>query len=157
MRLTRLALASLLAALGLAGALASTVATRLDSPARTPVDQIAMAVTVGAYAVVSVLIAASGRAPLVAWFMAGGVGAWGSGEALLAFGLRDAGGAAAWLVTLGTALRASGWLLLILAVPFVFPDGGRPWPRRRAPGIVVASAIALFTVGTLLAPVPLDR
>ena len=58
------------------------------------------------------------------------------------------------LAVIGTAARGVGWLLLVLVLPVIFPDG-RAESRlaaRLATGCVIA-----FAAGTLLAPVPLEE
>ena len=162
MRLPRLLPAALGAVLGVVGAVVAVVVARLAALDQAPVDQLAIAVAVSAWAAVAMLVTVARPGNRVGDLLALGVAAWGVGEGSLSLGLRgnlgdSANTAAAWLTTLGTASRALGWLVLVLAVPFVFPDGKTPWPGRRGPGGVVVGAIALFTVATLLAPVPLDR
>ncbi|WP_122261004.1 ATP-binding protein [Ornithinimicrobium cerasi] len=150
--------AVLLALAGAAGAVVNVALARVQEPDRVPVDEVCVAVVVLAYGAVSVLVAAARPRHLVGRLLATGSAAWGLGEGSLALGLHlGAGDAAAWAVTLGTASRALGWLTLVIVVPFVLPDGRAPWPGRRLPGAVVGGAVALFTLATLLAPVPLDR
>ncbi len=57
------------------------------------------------------------------------------------------------LGVIGSAGRGLGWLLLVLALPLVFPDG-RPPGRRSA--WLVAGCVGAFTLGSLIAPVPLE-
>ena len=61
---------------------------------------------------------------------------------------------AALLGVLGTAARGCGWLVLVLALPLVFPDGRSP--SRTATRLVV-TAVTAFTVASLVAPVPLEN
>ena len=61
---------------------------------------------------------------------------------------------AALLGVLGTAARGCGWLVLVLALPLVFPDGRSP--SRTATRLVVM-AVTAFTVASLAAPVPLEN
>ncbi|HZI98188.1 MAG TPA: histidine kinase, partial [Actinomycetales bacterium] len=126
-----------------------------------PVNEIAIGLVVVAYTVVAAVVTLARPGQLVGQLTWCGAVAWGVGEGLLALGVRglEAPGsvpAAAWLGTLGTAVRGLGWLTLVLAVPLVFPDGKAPWPGRRTPAVVVSSAVALFTAASLLAPTPLE-
>ena len=88
--------------------------------------------------------------------------AWGIGEGMLALGVHGyavAPGSVpgyAWLGVLGTAFRGLGWLVLIVVVPLVFPDGRLAWPGRRWPLMLLAVALASFMAGIVLAPEPLD-
>ena len=151
------------AALAVAGAATSVVMARRSAPEDVPLDALGVSVAVTAWAVVGVLVSAVRRGQLVGVLMALGAACWGVGEGLMAVGLRShlAGASStagdAWMVTIGSAFRGGGWLVLILVVPFVFPDGRPPWPSRRFPTVLVVGAISLFTTGLLLAPTPLDR
>jgi signal transduction histidine kinase len=60
------------------------------------------------------------------------------------------------MAVVGSASRGLGWLVLVVAVPLVFPDGRTAWPARRWPVALCAVAVGAFVLGTLLAPVPLD-
>jgi len=57
---------------------------------------------------------------------------------------------AGWLSVFGD-LRGLGWLVLVLGVPLVFPDGRTPWGGRR-PVVLAGAAIAVFLTGSILAP-----
>ena len=158
MRLPPLLPVTLGVAAGVAGALVAVAVARLGAPSQVPFDQVAIAVVTAMYAGVAVLVTVVAPRNRVGHLLALGATAWGVGEGLLALGLHQQGpSAAAWLVSLGTTIRALGWLVLVLAVPFVFPDGSAPWPNARLPGRLVVGAIALFTLAALVAPVPLDR
>jgi signal transduction histidine kinase len=56
--------------------------------------------------------------------------------------------------TVGTAGRAVGWLLIVLVLPLVFPDGRRAGPRRlrRTAWAVAWGCVALQLLSTLLSP-----
>lgn len=158
MRLPPLLPVTLGVALGVAGALVSVGVARLREPGQVPFDQVAIAVVIAMYAGVAVLVTVVAPQNRVGHLMALGTTAWGAGEGLLALGLHHPGpSSAAWLVSLGTTARALGWLVLVLGVPFAFPDGEAPWPGARSPWRLVVGAIALFTLAAVVAPVPLDR
>ena len=145
MRLPRLLPAALGAVLGVVGAVVAVVVARLAALDQAPVDQLAIAVAVSAWAAVAMLVTVARPGNRVGDLLALGVAAWGVGEGSLSLGLRgnlgdSANTAAAWLTTLGTASRALGWLVLVLAVPFVLPDGKSPWPGRRGPVAVARVA-----------------
>lgn len=150
------------AACGVAGALTAVGIARAGEPERVPVNEVAVALTVTTYAGVALLVGHARPRHRVGRLMLWGVTAWGVGEGMLAIGLhgylheQGSPAGAAWFAVSGTAARAFGWLVLVLAVPLFFPDGKLPWRARRAPAAIVAAAVALFTAATLLAPTPLD-
>ena len=116
----------------------------------TRVNELAVAAVVTAYAVVAGILGVARRGRTVGRLLAVGAAAWGIGEGLLAFAVD--GVAPGWAGIAGSTLRGVGWLTLILAVPFAFPEG--PVPRRAR--ILLLATIGSFSLGTLLAPVPLD-
>lgn len=125
-------------------------------------DAVAVGVAVLAYLAVAVVLCLVRPGERVAWLLLAGGTAWGVGEGLLALGihgLRSEGAVPepALMAVLGTAIRGLGWLLLVVLLPLVFPDGRRPWPGRRWPEVVAAVGIAGFTAATLLSPRPLER
>jgi signal transduction histidine kinase len=162
MRVPRALPAAVAATGGVVGALAAVAIARTGEPERVPVNEVAVALTVTTYAGVALLVGHARPGHRVGRLMLLGVTAWGVGEGMLAVGLHGylhepgSVGGAAWYAVLGTAVRALGWLVLVLAVPLFFPDGKLPWRARRAPAAMVAAAVTLFTAATLLAPTPLD-
>lgn len=154
MRATRLTAASLLAALAITGAVVAAAA----ATGRPLADDLAIVLVVAAYAVVGLAVEVARHAHPVGRLMLAGSLAWGLSEALLALavtGLAREPGTSAYVLlgVVGSAVRGLGWLLLTLALPLVFPDG-RP-PGRRS-GWLVVGCIGAFTLGSLLAPVPLE-
>jgi len=141
--------------LGLAGALTSALLVRASG---TPVNELSILAVLTAYTVVAVIISLARPGHPVGRLMLFGTCLWGLGEGLYALAIRavDQGNdmLAGWFAVFGS-LRGPGWLLLVLAVPTVFPDGHLPW-RGRWPVAVVVTAIGLLLLGLLLAPTPLD-
>ena len=89
-----------------------------------------------AYAAVGAAVELARPRHAVGRLMLLGAAAWGVGEGLIAVGiagLADEPSSTADAVTgvVGTALRGLGWLVLVLALPLVFPDGRSPSRRAR--------------------------
>ena len=160
MRARRATLATA-ATVGLLGAVAAVVVAAGASDV-APADELAVLLAVTTYLAVSSIIDHAQPGHRVGRTMLLGATCWGAGEGLLALGLEghlhDPGSipGAALLGVVGTAVRGLGWLVLILVVPLVFPDGHLPWPGRKGPAGLVLLAITLFTAATLLAPTPLE-
>ena len=155
MRSTRLTVASLLAALATTGAVVAAVA----ATGRPLADDLAIAVVVATYAAVGLAVEVARPGHPVGRLMLCGSLAWGVGEGLLAVAVtrvaREPDAPAHVLLgVLGSASRGLGWLLLVLLLPLVFPDGRAPGRRSTW---LVAGCVTAFTVGTLVAPVPLEE
>ena len=118
--------------------------------------QVAIAVVVSAYCLVGGVIVMARTGSRVGAAILVGAGLWAAGELALTLALTGSGpldpGVAA---ALGTALRGSGWLVLVLVVPAYFPDDAPPVRLRRLPQVAWACA-ALSGLSNLLAPSPLD-
>ena len=154
------------AVLAVAGAVASVVlAARQRSG--IPLGEIVVAAVICASAGMGLLVALARPGHRVGRLLLAGAALWGGGEAALALALRalpvagpdvDAGGVpAAALALTGTTLRGAGWLVLVLAVPLVFPDGRlprRPW-RWAVP--TTAAALGCFLATSLLSASPVDE
>lgn len=144
-------------ALAVAGAVTSLALGAGPGP---PVDELAITVVVAAYAAVAVLIVVLRPGNVVGRLLWCGALAWGVGEGMMAVGAEglaaQSRSGAVWLGVLGSATRGLGWLLLVVAVPLVFPDGRTAWVGRRAPLVLCGAAVGAFVLATLLAPVPLD-
>ena len=148
------------AALLVAGsAVAGVVVAVAVTDSRASFDDLVIVLAVAAYAVVGVAVELARPEHPVGRLMLVGAWAWGVGEGLLALGIagldESPGSVTAALIgVLGCAMRGFGWLVLVLALPLVFPDGRSP--SRPATRLVWA-AVAAFTVASLAAPVPLEN
>ena len=146
----------------LAGGLAATGALAsvlLADGSRSRFDDVAIAAAILTYTAVGVVLAVARPDNRVGRVILLGALAWGVGEGLIAWGLQgltDAPGSGAFttLAVVGPARRGAGWLVLVLALPVVFPDGQveSRWAARLAVGCVLG-----FTAGALFAPVPLEN
>jgi len=142
--------------LGVAGALTSVLLARGEG---TPVNELAVLLVVTAYALVAITVSLARPGHPVGRLMVIGGCVWGVGEGLIALAVRAVAhgqiASAEWFAVLGTTARGLGWLMLILGLPLIFPDGRTPWGGRR-PLILAVSAIGVFSVASMLAPSPLD-
>ncbi|HSO70386.1 MAG TPA: sensor histidine kinase [Arachnia sp.] len=125
-------------------------------------DRVAIALVILTYAATSLVILIARPDNRVARLLIVGTIAWAAGELLLAWGVEGwansdpAVPGAAHATVIGTAVRGAGWLVLVLGVPLVFPDGKTAWPRRRAPQWLLGLAIGSLVLGSILAPYPLE-
>ncbi|MGY1825777.1 sensor histidine kinase [Blastococcus sp. SYSU DS0541] len=162
MRTPRHSVVSGAAAVAVGGAATSAVLTAAQV-GEFPAGAWVVALVIVVYAGVGVLICLARPGHRVGLVLLGGAAVWGLGEAILAVGVQGlvttpmTGSAAALLAVAGTVLRGLGWLVLVLLVPLVFPDGrlpGRPWRWAIAAS---ATALFLFTATSVLAPAPMDE
>lgn len=54
------------------------------------------------------------------------------------------------------AVRGAGWILVVVLLPLLFPDGRLPSARWRPALRLAGTALAVFEIGMLTAPEPLD-
>ena len=146
----------------LAGGTAATgalVSVLLGDGSRSRFDDLAIATVILTCAVVGVVLQVARPENRVATVMLAGAVAWGVGEGLLAWGvdaLARTPGSATYvlLAVIGTAARGVGWLLLVLVLPVIFPDGRA---ESRLAARLATGCIIAFAAGSLLAPVPLEE
>lgn len=123
------------------------------------VPAVALGVVIATYAAVGVLIAWRHPGHRVGRLVLLAVAVWGPGEALLdvAVGRVRSGDTQVTTrlaATLGDAARGFGWLLLILLLPLLFPDGRPAGTRRvrRAAWSAAVTTLATFLLAALLSP-----
>ena len=155
------ATATAVAVVGTVGAVLSA-ALASKSGTSPGADQISIAVTILVSVASGLVVTVHRPAERVGWLLLVGGSLWGVGEALLLVGVHgqvvDPGSVTmpmSWGV-LGTAVRGLGWLVLVVALPYWFPEGRAPWPSRRWPGRVLVAALVGFTLATIVAPRPLE-
>ena len=116
------------------------------------------AFVIGTVAVVGAAITLAVPGNRVGWLLLGAAAVMGSGEALTEAGVHgvvtDPGSVpgADYLAAVGPSLRGLGWVLVVLAVPVVFPDGRLPGARWRWLARCVVGAGSLLVVGGILSP-----
>jgi signal transduction histidine kinase len=134
------------------------VALAVASSGQDRWNELAVGAVVAAYAAIGVLILWHRPAQPVGRIAVVMAAAWGVGEALVALGARglredvDDRFAAVQQV-LGSSVVGAAWLVLVLWLPLVFPDGTAPGTRlRRVARRVVAVTIIGFTLVHLVSP-----
>ncbi len=153
--MARLWLAWLAGGLAATGALASLL---LADGSRSRFDDLAITAVILTYTIVGLVLETARPQNRVGAVILLGALAWGLGEGLLVWGLdglagAPGSGAYAILAIVGTAARGAGWLVLVLVLPAVFPDGRAE--SRIAVWLAIACLIA-FTAGSLFSAVPLE-
>jgi signal transduction histidine kinase len=147
-----------LAGFGAAAALAALmVGIGFDSAGTADTaDAVAAGFAFGSVAVVGVIVTVVVPDNRIGWLLVAGVVVAGVGSGLTEAGVHgivtDPGAVpgARWFAALGPPLRGVGWLTLVVAVPALFPTGRLPGPRWRWLGFLVACAIVLPAVSSLL-------
>ena len=140
---------------------AVVLATVLAGPGELA-ERIAIALVVMAYTVTATVILVGRPGNRVGGLMMVGAVAWAVGELLLAWGVQGWARSApvvpgaSYAAVAGTAVRGVGWLVLVLGVPLVFPNGATAWPGRRGPRVLVGLSMSLWVLGCVLAPYPLE-
>lgn len=149
----RVAVAVLVGVLGVAGAAAAPL---LAGGSRSRLDDLAVVAVVLTYTAVGLTIELARPRNRVGRILLAGAAAWGLGEGLLAAGVDGLPGGASYAVigVAGSALRGLGWLLLVVVVPMVFPDGRATW---RWAARLAALCVGSFTLASLFSPEPLDE
>ncbi len=147
MRIARIVGVVLAGLAGVAGALTSVLLARGQG---APVNELAVLLVVSAYALVAITISLARPGHPVGRLMLVGGCIWGLGEGVLALGVRAVAHgqttSAEWFAVVGTTARGLGWLVLILGLPLVFPDGRTPGaddapsPSRSRPSFCSGSA-----------------
>jgi signal transduction histidine kinase len=149
----------LLASASVAAATVPVVLARGDG---VPTGEVAVAVAIAAFAAVGLLIGLNRPQHPVGRLLLAGAAVWAAGEAALALAVEglvttpDGVPGAAWLAMAGTLLRGAGWLVLVLGVPLLFPDGRLPSTPWRWAAPVAGAALVAYAAATLLAASPLD-
>ena len=140
----------------LAGSAVATAYDRTGTAHRA--DTLSIAFVIGAVAVVGSVITLAVPGNRVGWLLLGGAAAMGTGEALTEAGVHGVVTApgsvpgAAYLAAIGPGLRGLGWLIALVAVPVVFPDGRLPGPRWRWLAWCAAAAVTFLFLGNVLDP-----
>ena len=137
----------------------SAVATAYDRAGTASfADTLSIAFVIGAVAVVGSVVTLAVPGNRVGWLLLGGAAAMGAGEALTEAGVHGVVTApgsvpgAAYLAAIGPGLRGLGWLIALVAVPVVFPDGRLPGPRWRWLAWCAAAAVTCLFLGNVLDP-----
>jgi signal transduction histidine kinase len=115
------------------------------------------AIAVGMFTVVGAVVVSARPRNVVGWLILGGGVMWAVGDAGADLAYRGVVVAphsipavAAWGVA-GSVIRGTGWYLVVLVMPVVFPDGRIPATRRHWLPATVAAAIAFNVLGVVLA------
>jgi signal transduction histidine kinase len=151
------------AAAALLGAAGAVLSAAVAATAAIAVNETLIALVVVAYATVGLVILARHPGHRVGRLMTLGAMIWGLSEGVLALSenaVRDGShsSVAALGVVVGTTGRGFGWLLLVVVLPQIFPDGDPvDSPRLRRLGRVgTVLSLGVLTVVSLFSPSPID-
>jgi signal transduction histidine kinase len=151
------------AAAALVGIAGEGVAIALAQTESARWNELAVAADIVAYAAVGLLIVWHRPGHRIGTTALAMVCLWGPGQALVAHAAvllhEDPGNRAAALESVvGSTLRGLPWLVLVLWLPLIFPDGAPPDDTRlrRTAARLVAVTLAGFTVVSLFSPTLTD-
>jgi signal transduction histidine kinase len=137
----------------------SAVATGYAAAGTTDVaEAVASAFVIGMVAIVGAVIILADAHHRVGWLLITSATLMAVGQALTeagVYGVVVAPGSvpgAANMAAIGPALRGAGWLLAVIGVPAIFPDGRLPGARWRWLGVCVVLAATFLFLGDLLSP-----
>ncbi len=146
-------------AAALVGVAGEGVAIALAPSQSARLNELAVAADIVAYAAVGLVIAWHRPGHRIGTTALAMVCLWGPGQALVAHAASllhlDLGNQRAALESVaGSTLRAVPWLVLVLWLPLIFPDGAAPDDTRlrRTAARLVATTIAGFAVVSLFSP-----
>ena len=158
-RMTSVAAVATVALAGVAGAVVAVLVAAGRGPSVLASEAVVVAVDL-VYLAVAVVVSLAKPGHLVGRFALIGTAALGLGEGAVALaerGLIDRPGSVpipAAFAAFGGAARGLGWLILVLVVPLVFPDGGLygSRARRRWSAAAAGTCLAFFVVAAVIAP-----
>ena len=139
-----------------ASAAGVVLSVSLDADSRLA-DAVYGAAVVLAFVVIGAVVAAARPANPVGWVMVAGAVMWAVGGTATDLAFRgivsDPGsvpGASVWAVA-GSAIRGAGWLLLLVGLPLVFPDGRLTGARGRWIPLALLASMVCSVGGALTA------
>ncbi len=122
------------------------------------INELATALVVGVVAASGVIIILAAPRNRVGWLLLAAAAIWGAADGMIEAGVRGvvtAPGsvfAAGYFAAVGPALRRSGWLLAVVGVPMIFPDGRLPGALWRWLGAGLLGSIFCLGAGEILSP-----